>query len=234
MTLTTAVSTLQFFRVVKPVPRLMRGAFVVVTTASAIRLLLSPDGVAATMLPVLLLQMFAVSTGFMGYARRGHFDLLFTRGAGRIQVAALYWLLSALPGVVCWLALAMLELAWHRTALLASSGTLAVILCVSMLPWALSVPLTRFSGATGWLLVLVMTVALTPAGTAGYGLWRTERGEPWWWSAVGFLVFPARLIGEPVAVHGLGPIAVLAVVVAIMAGAFAWVWLSDLPLEMGQ
>ena len=234
MTLVRAVSTLRFFRVVKPVPRLMRGAFVVVTAGSAIRLLVSPDGVGLTLLPVLLLQMFAVSTGFMGYARRGHFDLLFTRGAGRIQVAAIYWLLSALPGVVCWLALALLEIVWHRTAILFSSGTLAVVLCVSMLPWALSVPLTRFSGATGWLLVLVMMVALTPAGTPTYGLWQIQRGEPWWWSAIGFLVFPARLIGESLAAHGPAPIAVLALVAAIMAGAFAWVWFSDLPLEMGQ
>lgn len=234
MMLATVVSTLQFFRVVKPVPRLMRGAFVVVTAGSAIRLLLSPDGIGATLLPVLLLQMFAVSTGFMGYARRGHFDLLFTRGAGRIQVAGIYWLLSALPGVICWLVLATIELVWHRTAILTSSGTLAVVLCVSMLPWALSVPLTRFSGATGWLLVLAMTVALTPAGTAGYGLWQTQRGEPWWWSAVGFLVFPARLVGESATVQGLAPLAILVVVVAVMAGAFAWVWRSDVPLEMGQ
>ena len=173
MTLTRVVSTLQFFRIVRPVPRLMRGTFAVVTVASALRLLLSPAGVGQTLLPILLLQTFAVSTGFMGYARRGHFDLLFTRGAGRVQVAAIYWLLSALPGVVSWLALAVLEIVWHRSMLLTSSGTLAVVLCVSMLPWALSVPLPRFSGATGWLLALVMTVTLTPVGTGGYGLWRT-------------------------------------------------------------
>ena len=84
------------------------------TVASALRLLLNPDGVGQTLLlPILLLQTFAVSTGFMGYARRGHFDLLFTCGAGRVQVAAIYWLLSALPGVASWLALAVLEIIWH-------------------------------------------------------------------------------------------------------------------------
>ena len=108
-----------------------------------------------------------------------------------------------------------------------------MLFCVSMLPWALSVPLPRFSGATGWLLALVMTVTLTPGGT-GYGLWRTQRGEPWWWSAIAFLVFPGRLVGESVIAHGLAPLAVLTLVIAIMGGAFAWVWLSDLPLEMGQ
>ena len=79
---------LQFFRVVRPVPRLMRVTFAVVTTASAARLLLGSDTVAPVLLPILLLQTFAVSTGFMGYARRGHFDLLLTRGAGRVPVAA--------------------------------------------------------------------------------------------------------------------------------------------------
>jgi len=226
--------TLQFFRVVRPMPRPMRVSFVVVTVASAIRLLFSPVEVGPTLLPILVLQSFAVSTGFMGYARRGHFDLLFTRGAGRVQVAAIHWLLSALPGVACWLTLAAVEVAWHRTAALSSSGTLVVVLCVSMFPWAVSVPLLRFSGATGWLLALVMTATLTPAGTGGYELWQIQRGEPWWWSAIASLLFPGRLVGESVLAHAPAAIVLLVLVAAVMSAALAWVALSDLPLEMGQ
>lgn len=226
--------TLQFFRVVRPVPRLMRVTFAIVTAASAARMLLGPDTVAPALLPILLLQTFAVSTGFMAYARRGHFDLLFTRGAGRVQVAAIYWLLSATPGILCWLALAAIEVVWEQTAVLLSGGTVAAVLCVSMLPWAISVPLTRFSGATGWLLALVMTVTLTPAGVGPYGLWQVQRGEPWWWSALAFLLFPGRLVGQPLNADGLAVVAPLGLVMATMVSAFAWVWYADLPLETGQ
>jgi hypothetical protein len=226
--------TLQFFRVVRPVPRLMRLAFAVVTTASGVRMLLGTGTLARVLLPILLLQTFAVSTGFMNYARRGHFDLLFTRGAGRVQVAAIYWLLSATPGILCWLMLAAVEVVWYRTAVLLSGGTVAAVLCVSMLPWALSVPLTRFSGATGWLLALVMTVTLTPAGAGPYGLWQVQRGEPAWWGALAFLLFPGRLVGEPLHAAGWVVLAPIVLVIGAMVSALAWVWHSDLPLETGQ
>jgi len=227
-------TTLQFFRVVRPVPRLMRLSFVVVTVASIAGLLQGGGRVTSTLLPILLLQTFAVSTGFIGYARRGHFDLLFTRGAGRVQVAAIYWLLSAAPGLRCWLVLALVEFLWHRTTFLVSSGTVAVVLSGSMLPWAISVPLTRFSGATGWLLALVMAVTLTPAGAGAFGLWQVQSGEPWWWSALAFLLFPGRLVGESLSAHGLPVVTVLVLVAGSMVGAFAWVWYVDLPLETGQ
>jgi hypothetical protein len=213
---------------------MMRVTFAVVTTASAARMLLGVDAVAPVLLPVLLLQTFAVSTGFMGYARRGHFDLLFTRGAGRVLVAAIYWLLSATPGVLGWLTLAAVEIVWQRTATLLSGGTIAAVLCMSMWPWAISVPLTRFSGATGWLLALTMTVTLTPAGVGSYGLWQVQRGEPWWWSALAFLLFPGRLVGEPLNTEGLAALAPIVLVIATMVGAFAWIWHADLPLETGQ
>ena len=234
MTLAAFTNTLQFFRVVRPVPRLMRLSFVVVTMASIAGLMQGGGRVTSALLPILLLQTFAVSTGFMGYARRGHFDLLFTRGAGRVQVAAIYWLLSAAPGFRCWLVLALVEFLWHRTTFLVSGGTVAVVLSLSMLPWAISVPLTRFSGATGWLLALVMAVTLTPAGVGAYGLWQVQRGEPWWWSALAFLLFPGRLVGEPLHAHGSAVVLVMLLVVGSMAGAFAWVWYADLPLETGQ
>ena len=226
--------TLRYFRAARPVPRLMRLTFIVVTMASSVTLLLGKDARAATLLPMLLLQTFAVSTGFMGYARRGHFDLLFTRGAGRVEVAVVYWLLSAAPGILGWLTLAALEIVRHRTTVLVSSGTMAVVACVTMLPWAVNVPLARFSGATGWLLVLVMAVTLTPVGTTPYRLWHVDAGEPWWWSALAFLLFPGRLVGESLVAHAPAVFPVLALVIAMMITAFTWVSRADLPLENGQ
>ena len=234
MTLAVFTNTLQFFRVVRPVPRLMRLSFVVVTIASIAGLMQGEGRVTTALLPILLLQTFAVSTGFMGYARRGHFDLLFTRGVGRVQVAAIYWLLSAMPGLRCWLVLALVEFLCYRTTFLVNSGTVVVVLSVSMLPWAISVPLTRFSGATGWLLALVMAVTLTPAGGGAYGLWQVQRGEPWWWSALAFLLFPGRLVGQSLTAHGPPVATVLVLVVGLMVAALAWVQYADLPLETGQ
>jgi hypothetical protein len=118
--------------------------------------------------------------------------------------------------------------------LMVSSGTIAVMGCVSMLPWAVNVPLTRFSGATGWLLVLVMAVTLAPIETMPYALWEVGRGEPWWWGALAFLLFPGRLVGESLGAHAAAVLPVLALVVAMMSIAFTWVWSADLPLENGQ
>src|SRR4051812_41550354 len=101
-----ARQTMRFFRVIRPVPRLIRFAFAGVTLLSGIALLPSHTSETRALLPVLLLQMFTVSTGFIRDARRGHFDVLLTSGITRGEAAIVYWALAALPGAICWLLLA--------------------------------------------------------------------------------------------------------------------------------
>src|SRR5689334_8856507 len=103
----------RFFGVVRPVARLTRMAFAAITAASAIALVTSDVTAARALLPILVLQMFTTSTGFIGDARRGHFDVLLTGGVSRISVALTYWILSTAPGWGCWALLTVVDLVAH-------------------------------------------------------------------------------------------------------------------------
>jgi len=226
-------ATLRFFRVVRPVPRLTRLTFVLVTMMSGVAVVVSGEQRRA-LLPVMVLQLFAASTGFLTYARRGHFDVLLTGGASRLQIALTYWALSIRPGLCGWLALAVIDLAWNGRGTLFSTGTVAAVGVVSMLPWATTVGLTRFAGAIGWLLIVVLVAALTPIADEGRSLWTIQAGEPAWLGGLAFLLFPARMVGEDVSAHYETVMPVLTLALVAMAGAVAWVGHADVPLETGQ
>ena len=66
----------RFFLVVPPMPLLMIGAFAVITVAIAAVVVLNPSRATGALTPILLLQLFACSSGFDVPARRGHYDLL--------------------------------------------------------------------------------------------------------------------------------------------------------------
>ena len=74
---------------VRPVPRLTRVSFFVITASCAVVLWFSDVTRPQVLWPVLLLQTFTVSTGFINDARRGHFDVLFTGGAPTTMPKAL-------------------------------------------------------------------------------------------------------------------------------------------------
>jgi len=226
--------TVRFFGVVRPVPRLTRIAFGGITLASSLALALSDASGPRLLLPVLVLQTFAVSTGFVTYARRGHFDVLLTGGVSREQVAIVYWLLVALPGISCWGALAFLEMAVRGHTSLLTAGTLTAMAGVSTIPWATTVPLTRFAGAIGWLLLLVMVAGLAPVDTVTTHLWRRTAGEPSWFTVVAFLLFPTRLVGEPATGNWPAIITVLTVVLTGMGSSVWWISRTSLALETGQ
>ena len=100
---------IRFFHVVPPVPSMMTGTFAVLTLAAAIAIVGDSHAAAGALVPVLLLQVFAASSGFTLPARRGHYDLLFTRANGRTSIALMHWASSIGTGIASWLVLAMLE-----------------------------------------------------------------------------------------------------------------------------
>ena len=120
----------RFFLVVPPMPLLMVGAFLVATGVSAAVIVVEPSRASGALTPILLLQLFACSSGFDVPARRGHYDLLLTHGEARRRVIVAHWAASALPGVLCWLLLAILGYTTNsgdsRTALF-NRGTLVAI-----------------------------------------------------------------------------------------------------------
>jgi hypothetical protein len=224
----------RYLRIVRPVPRLARLSFLVITAWCAAALWVADATRPHLLWPVLLLQAFTVSTGFMNDARRGHFDVLFTAGARPVVVALVYWVLAALPGVVCWLALAGVERMRHGSTLFLTGGTVAVMWLVSVVPWAATVALPRFTGAIGWLLAFVSAGALTPLGEGSFGLTTATGAETWWGSATALLLFPPRLVGHTFGAESAGTVLVLGVTGALLLGALAWVARADVPLESGQ
>ena len=100
----------RFFHVVPPVPPMMKGTFAILTLASAIAIVADAGAATGALVPVLVLQAFAVSSGFTLPARRGHYDLLFTRGNSRTSIALVHWASSVATGIGSWLVLAVLEL----------------------------------------------------------------------------------------------------------------------------
>src|SRR5688572_16282541 len=136
-----ALFVVRFFRIVSPVPPLMIPAFAGVGTLAALLMVLDSDRTRVAVIPLLLLQLFASSSGFLVPARRGHYDVLLTSGHARALVAGIHWMMSILPGIATWLAVAVVEIiatTGSRMVLL-TSGTLAAVVLVSTIPWSATV-----------------------------------------------------------------------------------------------
>jgi hypothetical protein len=126
----------------------------------------NPADVGAPFVPLLFLQMFASSSEFSGPASRGYFDALLVSGWSRPAVAASHWVAAVLPGVTAWAALGLLELAMAdpQQAIGFEPRSLVALLLVSTIPWALTLPLPRFSGGLLWT-VLMLVLTLTRSGS---------------------------------------------------------------------
>lgn|SRR5262245_51399584 len=186
--------------------------------------------------PVLLLQMFAVSSGFQVPARRGHFDLLLSGGSTRLRIALAHWALSAFPGFVVWIVVGLAERlvsdGVHARAFL--TGSAAALLLVSTIAWAITVPLPRLSGGVVW--VVTMVLALTMTDDWRNALVAAARGDGTPVSrAFLVLLFPFTLIGTSIRgadLPSVGP--VLAGALVLWATAVWRVVTTDIPLEASQ
>jgi hypothetical protein len=190
--------SVRFFHVVSPVPPLMTGSFVILTLTAAAAMLADMDRAAGALVPVLLLQVLAASSGFAVPARRGHYDLLLTRERSRTRIAVAHWAASIMPGLASWFALALLEVivsAGSHSSLFAN-GTCAAVFLVSTLPWATTIALPRFSGGIGWILVAVTTATTFATDIMGQRSIRSTRIEELVWPAWSFLIYPIGLVGQ--------------------------------------
>jgi hypothetical protein len=227
----------RFFRVVSPVSSMMTGTFVVLTLVSAIVIGADAGQSANALVPVLLLQSFAASSGFALPARRGHYDLLLTRGSSRISIALVHWVSSIVPGLTSWVCLVIFELVVSAGASnhLSASGTCAAIFLVSTLPWAITVALPRFSGGIGWMLVAVTTA--TTLSSEVFARWTvlSTRIEELAWPAWSFLIYPLGAVGRHLdRAEMMAVTPALALAVATLIAACRWVAQRDVPLEAAQ
>ena len=65
--------------------------------------------VGTVLTPLLVLQIFAASSGFNLALRRGHYDLVLARGVPAPGLLAAHWVASIAPGIAIWLIVAVLE-----------------------------------------------------------------------------------------------------------------------------
>lgn len=149
---------LRYFQIVAVVPPLFIAGFLVTVAAGAIRLAIDPAAAVDALTPVLLLQVFAASSGFQIPARRGYYDLLLTSGATRWQIAVAHCVASTVPGIASWMCVAMLETAASYGERFASvaQGTCLAFVAVSLIAWATAMPMSRATSAVGWLLVMTI------------------------------------------------------------------------------
>lgn len=211
---TRLVEVLRFYAVVQLVPPPMRLGFLVCALVGCASIVVDPTLASRAVAPVLLLQLFASASGFMIPARRGHYDLLLTSGAGRFSIAVAHWVTSAWPGIATCAALALAE-RMVGGRVLSSSGTLAAACLASTIPWCLTVPLPRLSG--GIVIVLVMVSA---AATGGEMLPGIGELAPW------------MLVGEQL--PRTTALVVFSCAMASMAVATAVILHADFPLESSQ
>jgi hypothetical protein len=211
---------IRFFRVVAPVPPLMNLAFAATVACAAVARRLDASDAYGMLAPVFLLQTLAASSGFAVPARRGHYDLLLTRGLSRVSIGVMHLAASVAPGVACLLAIAAVEAFTSggvpRVSL--ASGTVAGLLVISAVSWALTVPLPRMTGGIVWLLILVAPLdqSLVPP-------WVT----PW--------LLPSTLVGVDVVSLGWGTLLPLAIVVTIsIASGLLWICHTDVSLQVAR
>ena len=202
---------LRFFRLVPPVHPIARIGLALTAGIGALLVVLGATPASALLGPLVLLQALATSAGFAVPARRGHYDLLFTLGYSRAQVAAAQWAMSAAAGTGSWLALAATE------AIVASSMPsllgpvpVALMACVSTVPWALTIHLPRLSGGVGLAVSAAFVWAVMPAPVRTATMALAERGGV------------------------VESIAVVAASAAALAAALRVVARMDVPLEAAQ
>lgn len=243
MTIRSLVDAVRFFRAVPPVPPLLVRTMAVAVLVSSAVVAAAPARAAAALLPLLLLHLFATAPGFLGPCRRGYYDLLLTTGHTRESIALVHWASSSVPGAVGWFVLAVVE-AWSApdgARVILTSGTVAAMALVSTVAWSTTVPLPRFAGAVGWLLVIAIAVVVWPSaaapGTAGADPFTRSMPVPAVAAlvdALGRSIHPARLVGLDLS---RSPWA-LAVAAVVGGGSWAAALLAihhaDLPLESAQ
>jgi hypothetical protein len=222
-----------FFRVVPPVPPLMTASLVVVAAAGVVAVVADPGRAERAVFPLLLLQMFASSSGFALPARRGYYDLLLTRGIGRTTIALLHWVSAVSVGVCCWIALGIAErVSGPAGGTVLAPGTAVAMTLVSVLPWALTVGLPRFSGAIAWLMA---TAALGTVPGTDPRLWIGGDEPASVAAAAGALLNPAMLVGRRVDDGTLAAAApAIGVAAAAMALALRWIARAGFRLEAAQ
>ena len=221
-----------FFRAAPPVTRPVVLGLAATAALGSVAMSAGVATGTTVLTPLLVLHIFAASSGFGLASRRGHYDLVLSRGVSVTGLMLAHWLASIAPGVAAWLAVAALEpLVSTATPAALTSGSLTALGLASTLPWALTTPLPRFAAAIGWLVLLVTSLAVVPSGQ----LHLVEAVRAPHASALGALAvvaYPMGLLGLDALQLPAGTVSPgLACAIGSMLGALEWHRRAEVPLE---
>ena len=228
---------LRFFRIVPPVPRPVVLLCVGVVATSAGLALTAPARTRETLPGLLVLQIFAASSGVLGPARRGYYDSLLSRGVGRSVLLVGHWAASVAPGLLCWLCVAAIDRMVNPTrgpGAALSTGSLVAFWLASTLPWAVTAGLPRFAAGMGWLVGLVTALSTIPTGQTAL-LAALRHPDAVAWAPLAPVVYPMGLLGlelTPLQWRMVWPGLALSLALSMATG--AWFARADLPLETSQ
>jgi len=228
----TLLFLVAFFRAAPPVTRPMVLCLWATAGLGGVAMAAGLAGGATVLTPLLVLHIFAASSGFGLAMKRGHYDLVLTRGVSVIGLMTAHWLASIIPGLTAWLAVAALEhvVSGAEPAALTSGSAFAFLLASSF-PWALTTPLPRFAAAIGWLVLLVTSLAIVPSGQLQL-LGALRAAQPSALGALAVVAYPMGLLGVDAVQLPAGTISPgVACALLSMLCAVAWNGRAEAPLE---
>jgi hypothetical protein len=199
-------SCLRFLFVVSPSATWTHAAFAASVLIGAATVWVNPQGVDSAFGGILVLQMFAASSGFTSSASRGYFDPLLTGGRSRLRIAVASLAASTLPGVAAWVITAIIAAALGRAATALAPHRFVALILVSTICWAGGLALPRMAPGVLWAFVLVV-LALSRGIFGQYLVLAQSQPDDVLQviaSAVAFAVCPFLLLGDlSAASHGL-------------------------------
>jgi hypothetical protein len=221
-----------FFRAAPPVTRPIVLCLWTTAGAGALALATGATDAATVLTPLLVLQIFAASSGFGLAMRRGHYDLVLSRGVSTHQLMVAHWLASIAPGLTAWLAVSVVELlSVPAPGAALRSGSVLAFLLASSVPWACTTPLPRFAAAIGWLVLLVTSLAMVPAGQQRL-VSALQAAQPTALGALAVMVYPMGLLGIDVLELPAGTVAPgIGCALLSMIAAMEWQRRAEVPLE---
>ena len=228
----TVLFLVAFFRAVPPVTRPI---VLALWTSAAVGSTAMAAGLVSgrtVLTPLLVLQIFAASSGFGLALRRGYYDLVLSRGVPATRLLLAHWVASIAPGVMAWSIVAALEPVVSSAPPSAlTSGSVVALVLASSLPWAVTTPLPRFAAAIGWLMLLVTSLAVVPSGQADL-VTALRAPHASLLGALAVVAYPMELIGMDALALPAGTVAPgLACAVITVLAALLWHGRAQAPLD---
>lgn len=143
---------------VSGVHRVILGIMALLVADALVLAVLKPQGLVAD-LPgfLIVVQIFAASTGYTRAARAGYLDPLLLSSARRWSNGLILFFAAFTPGLLAWIAAGAAQwysLGWQRASCLHLGGFIALFF-VSGVSWAMNLTLPRYTSGLLWVLVMV-------------------------------------------------------------------------------